>query len=29
MWKARAPARLEMYSQECQVQGVPQNWTFL
>ena len=29
MWKARAPARPEMYSQECKVQGVPQNWTFL
>ena len=24
MWKARAPARPEMYSQECQVQGLPQ-----
>ena len=29
MWKARAPARPEMCSQECKVQGVPQNWTFL
>ena len=28
MWKARAPARLEMCSQECQVQGVPQNGHF-
>ena len=28
MWKARAPARPEMCSQECKVQGVPQNWTF-
>ena len=27
MWKARAPARPEMCSQECQVQGLPQNWT--
>ena len=24
MWKARAPARAEMCSQECKVQGVPQ-----
>ena len=29
MSKARAPARPEMCSQECKVQGVPQNWTFL
>ena len=29
MWKARAPARPEMCGQECQVQGLPQNWTFL
>ena len=29
MWKARAPARPEMCSQECQVQGLPQNWTLL
>ena len=27
--KARAPARPEMCSQECQGQGLPQNWTFL
>ena len=27
MWKARAPARAEMCSQECKVQGVPQNRT--
>ena len=27
MWKARAPARTEMYSQECKVQGMPQNRT--
>ena len=26
MWKARAPARPEMCSQECKVQGVPQNF---
>ena len=25
----RAPARPEMCSQECQVQGLPQNWTLL
>ena len=29
MWKTRAPARPEMCSQECQVQGLPQNWTLL
>ena len=29
MWKARAPVRPEMCSQECQVQGLPQNWTLL
>ena len=28
-WKVRAPTRPEMCSQECKVQGVPQNWTFL
>ena len=27
MWKARAPARTEMCSQECKVQGMPQNRT--
>ena len=27
MWKARALARAEMCSQECKVQGVPQNRT--
>ena len=27
MWKARAPARTEMSSQECKVQGMPQNRT--
>ena len=26
---SRKPARPEMFSQECKVQGVPQNWTFL
>ena len=26
-WKTRAPARPEMCSQECKVQGVPQNRT--
>ena len=26
MWKARAPARTEVCSQECKVQGMP-NWT--
>ena len=25
MWKARAPARTEVCSQECKVQGMPQN----
>ena len=29
MWKTRAPARPEMCSQECKVQGMPQNRTFL
>ena len=28
MWKARAPARSEMCSQECKVKGVPQNGHF-
>ena len=27
MWKARAPARTKVCSQECKVQGMPQNWT--
>ena len=27
MWKARAPARTEVCSQECKVQGMPQNKT--
>ena len=27
MWKTRAPARTEMCSQECKVQGMPQNRT--
>ena len=27
MWKARAPAGTEMCSQECKVQGMPQNRT--
>ena len=27
MWKTRAPARTEMSSQECKVQGMPQNRT--
>ena len=27
MWKARAPARTEMCSQECKMQGIPQNRT--
>ena len=27
MWKTEAPARTEMYSQECKVQGMPQNRT--
>ena len=27
MWKARAPAGTEVCSQECKVQGMPQNWT--
>ena len=27
MWKAGASARTEMCSQECKVQGMPQNWT--
>ena len=27
MWKARAPSGTEMCSQECKVQGMPQNWT--
>ena len=29
MWKARAPAGTEMSSQECKVQGMPQNRTLL
>ena len=28
MWKTRSPAGTEMSSQECQVQGLPQNWIF-
>ena len=28
MWKTGTPARTEESSQECQVQGLPQNWTF-
>ena len=27
MWKTRAPARAEVCSQECKVQGMPQNRT--
>ena len=27
MWKTRAPARTEVCSQECKVQGIPQNRT--
>ena len=27
MWKTGAPARTEVCSQECKVQGMPQNWT--
>ena len=28
MWKTRAPAGTKVCSQECKVQGMPQNWTF-
>ena len=27
MWKTGPPAGTEMSSQECKVQGLPQNWT--
>ena len=28
MWKTGTPAGTEVSSQECQVQRLPQNWTF-